>query len=93
MIPGNKNFEKHIEYTGAVKHFFGKKWYAVVTLHSINILVQVHSFSNLPQFVLAVLQHSEHHHMFTVTRPIPCVYIWQDLCIANTTTSISWTYS
>lgn len=46
LIPGNKNFEKHIEYSGAVKHFFGRKWYYVFQVF-LNLCLQSYNIASI----------------------------------------------
>eukprot|EP01112_Ceratiomyxa_fruticulosa_P016454 TRINITY_DN497_c0_g1_i1.p1 TRINITY_DN497_c0_g1~~TRINITY_DN497_c0_g1_i1.p1 ORF type:complete len:500 (+),score=75.63 TRINITY_DN497_c0_g1_i1:263-1762(+) len=58
MIPGNRTFDKHIEYTVAVKYYYGKKWYIMfqlflnVTIQSYNIASIVICAQSLDQFLV-----------------------------------------
>lgn len=60
LIPGNKHFEKHIEYTGAVKHYFGHSWYMLFQLlmnlcmQSYNIASIVICAQSLDQFMIYI---------------------------------------
>lgn len=46
LIPGNKRFDKHIEYTGAVKHYFGHRWYMLFQL-LMNLCMQSYNIASI----------------------------------------------
>ncbi|EGG16957.1 hypothetical protein DFA_07938 [Cavenderia fasciculata] len=46
LIPGNRTFEKHIEYSVAVKYYFGKKWYLVFQILN-NLCIQSYNIASI----------------------------------------------
>jgi len=60
MIPGNKKFDKHIEFSGMVKFFYGKSWYVVfqvflnICMQSYNIASIIICALSLDQFLLYI---------------------------------------
>eukprot|EP01113_Clastostelium_recurvatum_P042896 TRINITY_DN7000_c0_g1_i1.p1 TRINITY_DN7000_c0_g1~~TRINITY_DN7000_c0_g1_i1.p1 ORF type:complete len:499 (-),score=171.10 TRINITY_DN7000_c0_g1_i1:74-1570(-) len=64
LIPGNKNYDRHIEYTVAIKYFYGKKWYVMfqvflnITLQSYNIASIVVCAQSLDQFLIYIFKHT-----------------------------------
>eukprot|EP01116_Phalansterium_solitarium_P002004 TRINITY_DN11864_c0_g1_i1.p1 TRINITY_DN11864_c0_g1~~TRINITY_DN11864_c0_g1_i1.p1 ORF type:complete len:512 (+),score=139.81 TRINITY_DN11864_c0_g1_i1:206-1741(+) len=46
MIPGNKNYERRIEFTTAVQYYFGRKWHLVFQLF-LNITLQVYNIASI----------------------------------------------
>ncbi|EGC36373.1 hypothetical protein DICPUDRAFT_31960 [Dictyostelium purpureum] len=46
LIPGNKKYEKHIEYSVAIKYFFGKKLYFVFQILN-NLCIQAYNIASI----------------------------------------------
>ncbi|KAI9326545.1 hypothetical protein BDR26DRAFT_781817, partial [Obelidium mucronatum] len=59
-FPGNRNFERNIEFTVLVHHFYGKRWYYLThvilygSLQSFNISSIISAIQSFDVFVLAV---------------------------------------
>lgn len=93
LIPGNKLFDKHIEYTGAVKHYFGHKAYVGcqvlmnLCMQSYNIASIVVCAQSLDQFMLYVAGHTyaleilPHPH-FTAVTDINFLYASTPICLS-----------
>lgn len=46
LIPGNRHFDKHIEFTVAVKHYFGHRWYMLFQL-LMNLCMQSYNIASI----------------------------------------------
>jgi len=91
LIPGNKHFELHIEYTGAVKHYFGRTWYIIfqvflnLCLQSYNIASIIICSQSLDQFFMYIF-----HKTFALEiLPHPGFRVITDLDVLYDSTGLS----
>lgn len=78
LIPGNKTFDKHIEFSVAVKIFFGHKWYMLfqffmnLCLQSYNIASIIVCAQSLDQFLMYVMHKTYAIELFPHPQVIVC---------------------
>ncbi|KYQ88837.1 hypothetical protein DLAC_10639 [Tieghemostelium lacteum] len=46
LIPGNRQFDKHIEYSGAVRYYFGKRYYFIFQILN-NLCLQAYNIASI----------------------------------------------
>jgi len=95
LIPGNKKFDKHIEFSIAVKHYFGHRWYLLfqffmnLCLQSYNIASIIVCAQSLDQFMMYVnhktyaLEIFPHPHVIVCSDPnMDALYHSSSICIS-----------
>ncbi|KAM9956907.1 hypothetical protein ACTFIR_003642 [Dictyostelium discoideum] len=93
MIPGNRFFDKHIEYSVAIKYFFGKKVYFIFQILN-NLCIQAYNIASiaicaqsLDQFFLFAFKKTfaltlSPHFEFISTSNVDALYNSNIICIS-----------